>query len=244
MSVTEENEQCQKPQKCGLARASLILGICAPVVSAVIWVSAIDPLTLLPECASLFAIAVIGLVLGILALFKIATSNRMLTGSLLALFGVLINSFWLFGASYGYWLDYKMREASNQLNCSADLRDLGIAMRLYTSENDNKYPTLDKWCDLLEKGNYVLRGQLRCPGAEKGPCSYAINPNCELNSPNDIVLLFETKGGWNQFGGPELLTFENHGGKGCNMLFNDGHVEFVKPEKTEKLRWKDQEGNK
>jgi len=66
---------------------------------------------------------------------------------------------------------------------------------------------------------------------------YAMNPNCEPNSPPGTVLLFETKGGWNQFGGPGLLTFENHGGKGCNILFNDGHVEFVRTKLFEELKW-------
>ncbi len=42
---------------------------------------------------------------------------------------------------------------------------------------------------------------------------------------------------WNQFGGPEILTFENHKGKGCNVLFNDGRVEFIKPEEVGKLKW-------
>jgi prepilin-type processing-associated H-X9-DG protein len=53
-------------------------------------------------------------------------------------------------------------------------------------------------------------------------------------------LLFETKGG-NQFGGPELLSFGNHKGKGCNILFNDGHVEFVKKEQLGQLKWKVEE---
>lgn len=72
------------------------------------------------------------------------------------------------------------------------------------------------------------------------PCwsHYAINPNCGPNSGLDVVLLFETKGGWNQFGGAEILTFENHQGKGCNVLYNGGDVEFVKPEEMIKLKWK------
>ncbi|MFH1369948.1 MAG: H-X9-DG-CTERM domain-containing protein [Planctomycetota bacterium] len=41
------------------------------------------------------------------------------------------------------------------------------------------------------------------------------------------MLLFETEDGWNQSGGLELLTNENHHGEGSNILFCDGHVEFV-----------------
>lgn len=73
-------------------------------------------------------------------------------------------------------------------------------------------------------------------------CHYAINPNAKPSSPGDMVLLFETRHGWNQFGGPEILSHENHleleGHKGCNILFNNGHVEFVKPKQFEKLKWK------
>ncbi len=69
-------------------------------------------------------------------------------------------------------------------------------------------------------------------------CTYAMNPDCEPNSPADLVLLFETKGGWNQYGGPELLTLDNHKGEGANVLFNDGHVKFIKPDEVGKLKWK------
>ncbi len=46
---------------------------------------------------------------------------------------------------------------------------------------------------------------------------------------------------WNQFGGPEILTTENHKGKGCNILFNDLHVEFVKTERLGELEWEVEE---
>lgn len=41
---------------------------------------------------------------------------------------------------------------------------------------------------------------------------------------------------WNQVGGPELLAFDRHK-DGCNILFADGHTEFVKTDKLIELRW-------
>jgi hypothetical protein len=103
---------------------------------------------------------------------------------------------------------------------------------------ENYHLTIDQdadpnsqWFDIFSyrdsngKVSYVKRGY------------YAINPNCEPNSPNDVVLLFETQGGWNQFGGPEILTTNWHWKRGCNVLFNDGRVEFIKPKKVGKLKW-------
>lgn len=47
---------------------------------------------------------------------------------------------------------------------------------------------------------------------------------------------------WNQVGGPEILTTENHKGQGCFILFNDSHIEFVKPERLGELKWEAEEG--
>lgn len=43
---------------------------------------------------------------------------------------------------------------------------------------------------------------------------------------------------WNQVGGFENMTTQYHSGKGCNILFCDGHAEFVKTEELPKLKWK------
>ncbi len=117
---------------------------------------------------------------------------------------------------------------------------LGKALRMYAENGDGKYPTPGKWCDLLlqydiDEKMFVCRSSL--DKGDMGRSHYAMNPYCELNSPNDVVLLFETKGGWNQFGGPELLTTENHNGL-CNILFNDGHVDFIRAEEIGELKWK------
>jgi hypothetical protein len=70
--------------------------------------------------------------------------------------------------------------------------------------------------------------------------SYAMNINIESfgsSAPDDMVLLFETRGGWNLCGGAEIMSTNNHKEEGCNILFNDGTVEFIKTEDLKDLRW-------
>ena len=120
---------------------------------------------------------------------------------------------------------------------------MAIVLLIYAGEYHNMYPTPEKWCDLLIDKCEAPKESFQCPWDKESKCSYAMNPNCEPNSPEDIVLLFESAGGWNQFGGPELLNIQNHDGEGCNVVFNDGHVEFVESEELDKLRWKVREIN-
>ncbi len=109
--------------------------------------------------------------------------------------------------------------------------------RLYASGYSRKdsYPDPNQWCDIImqtrDNASYVTEEKMRknfiCLGANSGKCHYAMNPNCKPDSPGDMVLLFETKAGWNQHGGPELLTFDNHDPKGGCVLFNDGTLKFI-----------------
>jgi len=111
---------------------------------------------------------------------------------------------------------------------------------IYAGEYDDKYPTPSKWCDLLLEHTDVTEKQFRCKGTYEGPCNYAMNKNAEIrgtDSPPDMVLLFETSPGWNQAGGPDILTTDNHQGEGCNIVFVDGHVQFVKTRDLNNLKW-------
>jgi prepilin-type processing-associated H-X9-DG protein len=129
--------------------------------------------------------------------------------------------------------------------CGSGLYTVGNALKIYAHDHGGDYPKPEKWCDSLTEHTKVNDAEFLCRGVRsKGDtsrCDFAMNPNCGPNSPGDVVLLFETKGGWNQHGGPEILTTENHGGKGCNVLFKDGSVRFVKTEELGKLRWKAEE---
>lgn len=177
------------------------------------------------------------------------------------------------------WLGINWVQSNKyRILCAANLSKLGKALQLYANDYDGRYPSADKWCDLLVKYTGVEKRKFNCLSVDSGEysstdpideanfapeavfhyeyndiegqhlyvysvqwCHYAINTNAKPNSPGDMVLLFETRRGWNQFGGPEILSDENHldeDRKGCNVLFNDGNVKFIKPKNLKKLKFK------
>jgi hypothetical protein len=137
-----------------------------------------------------------------------------------------------------------------RVRCAANLRNLWHRARLYhkaVGKIEMGYPPPVEWCDAMvrayEKTVGVLDespiGAHKCPSTAEGDNHYAMNPNCKPDSSPDMVLLFETKAGWNQHGGPELFTFDNHDPKGGCVLLNDGTVKFIRTkEEIEQLRWK------
>jgi hypothetical protein len=110
-------------------------------------------------------------------------------------------------------------------------------------------PLGDDWCDGIVQALETASNKrepdesttrlFQCPAVSNGECNYAMNPGCTIDSPPDAVFLFEAKAGWNQHGGPELFTFDNHDPKGGLVLLNDGTVKFIRTEEELKqLRWK------
>ncbi len=142
----------------------------------------------------------------------------------------------------GNWLQPSSRagEIVKRTTCAANLSGLGKALLIYANDYEDMFPNPSKWCDLLIKYAGVAEESFRCPGATEGPSNYAMNENVEelgIMAPPDMVLLFETEPGWNQSGGPEILSTRNHHGEGCNILFVDSHVEFVESQELDHLKW-------
>ncbi len=155
----------------------------------------------------------------------------------------------------------KIRPFELRVKCAANLRNLWHRLRLYhkavkTRPADSSvktgvlYPVPSYWCgaivqafqSIYRRDEDIIAPYI-CPGTGEGKTHlakshYAMNPNCKPNSPPDTVLLFETKAGWNQHGGPGLFTFDNHNPKGGCVLLNDGTVKFIRTkEELQQLRW-------
>jgi prepilin-type processing-associated H-X9-DG protein len=207
-----------------------------------------------------FITAPLAIIFGIISLIMIVKSNGRLKGIGFAVTGLAVPIVALpfVAISLGIMLPAPARARSlgQRAVCMSNLKQLGVAAIMYADNNKRQYPPADKWCDLLEPYYKNNSNVLICPATIKSKwgysktniytidpnakhqCSYAINPNAKRNCrfPATTVLFFESNPGWNQSGGAELLTTQNHNG-GCNVLFCDGHVDFVRAEKINDLRW-------
>ena len=194
-----------------------------------------------------FTIILAGYIIALASLFQIITSKGRLKGILFAGLSIAIFFFslvWIPMMSCGC-------VSTRMPMCRYNLEKLRLALETYNYDYQGKYPAADKWCDLLK--DYHREKYLVCPAQRRAGkrCHYAINPYCEPNSPPDTVLLFETKGGWNQFGSIEIASTDNHPNerdrfwgykiRGCSILFNDGSVRSVREEEFPKLKWKPDE---
>jgi len=215
---------CLDAKTSGLAIVALVLGILSPFTCLVTAIPAI--------------------IFGIVALVKISKSAGWLKGNGLAIAGIVIPpvSLPVIALVMAILMPAfaRTRAIAQRMVCATNLSGLGKAMLIYANDYGDKFPTPSKWCDLLIEHAELTPKSFICKGAPEGPCNYAMNKNVEklgANSPPDMVLLFETQPGWNQVGGPEILTTDNHQREGCNVLFVDGHVEFVKTSDLKNLKW-------
>lgn len=254
----ETKTQAQKRKTSKLAITAVVLAVAAFLVW-LFYISVRLPHPPGPSRTEIWARNVSGfpglvaLILGIIAIVKIRKSRGMLKGLVKAIAGIILAIMFL-----GIWLPNQILydPLSMPPLCGTHLVSLGEAMVIYANEHDGKYPTANRWCDLLLEGDYVEIDQFVCerlvlywplvggrmlvrPVVKRGRCDYAMNPNCEPNSPGDVVLLFESRPGWNQYGGLELLATEQWHGEGSNIAFNHGYVMFIRgQDELAKLKWK------
>jgi prepilin-type processing-associated H-X9-DG protein len=215
----------------GMAIAALVLGI----LGVFCW----------------FLTAIPGLILGIISLNKINRSGGQLGGKGLALAGIIVSSVMLMCGvmSMGMLLPAlnAAREKSRRLTCLGNLKSIGLAIRLYSADNNERFPTDAAWTTLGSYGLLMQKYQhsykeLVCPsdpgivpGTPFTPLtaknvSYAYNgfgltegaqPDtpivCDRSSAGDPV----STSPWNG----NTWTHKSDGG--C-VLFLDGHVAFQK----------------
>ncbi|MCB9856056.1 MAG: hypothetical protein H6818_10255 [Phycisphaerales bacterium] len=115
----------------------------------------------------------------------------------------------------------RARELSKRTVCAADLRGIGQAMYIH-AQDDGRFPS--DFQTLIDENNITTK-MLICPstnhvvGDALDAC-YVIVPGQTTYSDPSNVLVYERR--------------ENHDGEGVNVLFQDGHVQFISIEELDR----------
>jgi hypothetical protein len=212
-------------QHCGLATAALVCGALGLVT-----------------CVT----APVGLILGFMAHSRIRGSRGRLTGSGLATAGIVFSLIaMLLGlvaipAALLLPALVKAKQTAQTVHCVNNLKQLGLAMRIYSADNGDQFPPAAAWCDAIQ--TTVGSPQVfQCPGAPDRDCAYAFNVRVAGRKADDVhpetVLLFESDAGWNAHGGPELMLAPSRHGRVFVVGFADGSVQTVTAARLQTLRW-------
>lgn len=212
----------QPPKTSGLAISSLVLGV-------------------------LGCTAPVGLVLGFVALKKIKASQGRLGGHGLALAGVIVSGCVLalvFLAAIPAALLFpalaKAKSKAQAINCVNNLKQLGLAVRIWSMDKGEKFPAATNWCDgiLNEAGSpkiYV------CPALPALRSGYAFNARLSGLEEGQVdpgtVMIFESDAGWNATGGPELMITAPRHNNRFNVCLADGSVQQMTAAQVKQLRW-------
>ncbi len=188
-----------RERRAGLAIASLVLGIVG-------------------FCTGGIA-GVVGVILGIVALVKASNEPHVDRGRGFAISGIvtgavsLLSSLMVLPMMFAVLLPSlaQARELAKRAVCGANLRTVEISLRSYAEEHGQEPPNLTALVD----EHSLHSGILNCPSVDPAvsqtlPYIWIRGADC---ADADNVVLYE--------------PLQNHGGEGGNVLFCDGHVEFV-----------------
>ncbi len=220
-----------KPKVSGLAIASLICGIAG--------------------LCTLGLSAVVGLILGIVALLGIRKSAGQVAGKGFAIAGIVISAGLLllllvllllalmvpaimpaFSGAYD-----KALSAAAMSNA----RQIGVGALEYASGPNGQLPPGDSWPEALTGGSYVSEKTLAYP-PDTGR-AFAMNAKLSgltlnaIKNPSQTVFFFECDPAAPPSGGPEILPPKPRHGAGYIVCFTDGHSEIVTPNHVKNLHW-------
>ena len=192
--------------------------------------------------------ALLGLVLGIIALVKVRNSQGTLKGNGLALAGIIVSGvFILMIPVFAAMLLPAIaagRKKAEQIQCMTNEKQLAMAIMLYSQSHTNHFPAATNWCDAIA-GDIGNKWVFKCMAAGgTGRCDYGFNSRLDgidparVARPDETVLIFESDLGWNGSGVVDAVSGGRHGhGRASMVAFADGHVERVEQSRLNTLRW-------
>jgi hypothetical protein len=188
--------------------------------------------------------ALIGLILGIVAIVKVENSSGKLKGFGLALAGIIVSGVFLFLIPTAMLLLPALAAAkikAQKINCVNNEKQLALAVKIYSSDNGNHFPPALTWCDAVKTfaGSERL---FKCSGANpQSRCDYAFNAKLDGMDASKInpqtVMIFESDGGWNANGGPEMMIGKSRHVRMFVVAFADGSVQQLQENQIATLHW-------
>jgi Domain of unknown function (DUF4190) len=196
--------------------------------------------------------SIVGMVLGLVAKFRINRSEGRLRGRGFAWAGIILSAVWLVAltvAVVGFLLPAIAKAQAGMLNYPGggerNLLRLGKAVQFYQDDNGGKFPPGENWCATLRpllgaRAELILRR----PGAATGSaCGYGYNAavagltSAEVNAKT--VIFFELDSpACDIAGGADLLRHPVNERDRVLVYLANGRVSAVVATNLATLRWK------
>jgi hypothetical protein len=147
----------------------------------------------------LFGGSPLGVVLGVVSLYKIKRSEGCVEGKALAFLGIIIGTV---GGLFFYsaWTSAVIEsiEARRRLVCRQNVENLQLAIRYYALNNDNHFPPQNDWQKILARYGVENKSVFACPNEKKEYESYVYLGDSwmtfpENNKTSGIPIVFESR---------------------------------------------------
>jgi prepilin-type processing-associated H-X9-DG protein len=161
-------------------------------------------------------LALVGLITGIIALVRTGREPNRYGGRGMAIAGIVVSgaAMVIYPMLIAILLPSlsRARELSKRTVCAANMRGIGQAMYIYAQSEPN-YAFPDDINKVVAAG-FTTPIQFQCPSAPPGrQCYFYVSGQTTNSAPNSVVLFEDPN---------------NHQGEGGNVMYQDGHVTFVK----------------
>jgi prepilin-type processing-associated H-X9-DG protein len=124
----------------------------------------------------------------------------------------------------------KGRETSNRAKCASNLHQIGLAISMYTSDHNGVYP--DSFATIMRE-EQITSAVFVCPSSNDEAASGDTQADviANMTTPHHCSYVYLGNGLTTATTKDEMVICyeppENHGGDGMNMLFGDGHAEWI-----------------
>lgn len=117
------------------------------------------------------------------------------------------------------WAGGRSVELRKRLICTSNIKNVGTTLKIYSVADQGSLDTYIEWAvasGLIDPSSTI------CPSSGLSKCNYVWIPPLDTASiESNAVIMYEPK--------------SNHRGEGGNILFADGHAEFVRGAEYDRL---------